>query len=107
MNLENHNSAKSHIRELMTENDIQTDPSSIMLYVKNFYLSLYKRRSSKLGKYCLEYRKNISIPKLTENERDSCEGIFTKKEGWEARQSMTNNKSPGKDGLRKSFMSAF
>ena len=79
MNLEKRNRAKSHICKLMTENVIQTDPSSIMLFVKNFYLSLYKRRSSKSGKDCLEYLKNISILKLTENEHDSCEGILTKK----------------------------
>ena len=79
MNLEKRSRGKSHVRKLMTENDIQIDPSSIMSYVKNFYSSLYKRRSSKSGKDCLEYLKNISIPKLTENERDSCEGILAKK----------------------------
>ena len=80
MNLEKRTRTKSIIRKLMTENYIQTDPSSIMPYVKNFYSSLYKRRSSRSGKDCLEYLKNINIPKLKENERDSCEGILTKKE---------------------------
>ena len=82
MNLEKSSRAKSQICKLMTENDIQTDPSSIMSYVKNFYSSLYKRHSSKSGKDCLDYLKNINIPKLTENERDSCEGILTTKECW-------------------------
>ena len=88
---------------LITENDIQTDPSSIMSYIKNFYSSLYTRRTSKSVKDCLEYLKNISIPKPTENERDSCEGILTKKECWDALQSMKNNKSPGNDELTKEF----
>ena len=52
----------------------------MILYVKNFYSSLYKRRSSESGKDCLEYLKTIDIPKLTENERDSCEVILNKKE---------------------------
>ena len=103
MNLEKRSRGKSHVRKLMTENDIQIDPSSIMSYVKNFYSSLYKRRSSKSGKDCLEYLKNISIPKLTENERDSCEGILAKKECWDALQSMEYNKSPGNDGLMSAF----
>ena len=61
MNLEKRHRAKSHIRKLMTENDKQTDPSSMMSYVKNFYSSLYKRRTFKSEKDCLEYLKNISM----------------------------------------------
>ena len=78
-----------------------------MSYVKNFYSSLYKRRSSKSGKYCLEYLKNINIPKLTEIECDCCEGILTKKDCWDALQSMKNNQSPGNDGLTTEFYVCF
>ena len=78
-----------------------------MSYIKNFYSSLYKRRTSKSGKDYLEYHKNISIPNLTENERDSCERILTKKECWDALQSMKNNKSPGNDGHTKEFYDCF
>ena len=95
------------MRELMTENDVQTDPSSIMSDFRNFHSSLYKRRSSESGNDFLEYLKNISILKPTENERDSCEGALTKKECWDALQSMKNNKSPGNVGLTKEFYVCF
>ena len=107
MNLEKRCRAKSHIRKLMTESDIQTDPSSIMSSAKSFNSTLYKRRSSKSEKDCLEYLKNINIPKLTENERFSCKGILTKKDCWDALQSTKNNKSLGNDGLTKKFYVCF
>ena len=56
---------------------------------------------------CLSYLHTVNIPKLTESEKDSCEGRLTKKEIWEALNSMANNKSPGNDGLSKEFYVCF
>ena len=55
---------------------------------------------SVLSSYC-------EFPKLTESERDSCEGSLTKTEIWEGLNSMANNKSPGNDGLSKEFYVCF
>ena len=66
-----------------------------------FYSSQYTRWSTKSETGC------VNIPKLTESERDSCEVRLTKKEIWEALNSMANKKSPGSDGLSKQFMYAF
>ena len=41
---------------------------------------------------CLEYLHSLNIPKLSEAERNSCEGLFTKKECWEVLSTMENGK---------------
>ena len=51
--------------------------------------------------------KDISAPKLHENDKQSCEREITKNECWNALKSMGNNKSPGNDGLTKEFYLAF
>ena len=78
-----------------------------MNHIKVFYASLYKRRSTKTERDCLKYLHNINIPQLSQSERESCEGLLTKRECWEALCSMKNNKSPGNDGLTKEFYICF
>ena len=57
---------------------------------------------------CLEnYLNKIPIPKLSNNQKDLCEGIITEKELLAALKSMDNNKSPGNDGLTKEFYITF
>ena len=75
-----------------------------MSSIKDFYATLYKcRRSTKNERECLEYLHSLNIPKLTEAERNSCEGLLTKKECWEALNEIKNGKSSGNDGLTKKF----
>ena len=47
--------------------------------LKAFYSSLYTRRSTKSESECLSYLRTVNILKLTESEKDSCEGRLTKK----------------------------
>ena len=75
--------------------------------LKAFYSSLSTRRSTKSESECLSYLHTVNIPKLTESERDSCEGRLTKTELWEALNSMANNKSPRNDDLSKEFYVCF
>ena len=82
-------------------------PIEIIRSLKNFYSSLYTRRSNKTEDECIAYLRNINIPKLTDDERNVCEGKLTKMETWYALNSMGNNKSPGNDGLSKEFYVCF
>ena len=109
LNLEKRNKSKSQIRKILSsDNDREyTDPEEIMNELKAFYSSPYTRRSMKSKSECLSYLHTVNIPKLTESEKDSCEGRLTKKEIWEALNSMANNKSPGNDGLSKEFYVCF
>ena len=108
LSLEKRNKAKSHLRELTTSSDTEThDPVVIMSHIRSFYSSLYKRRSSKNEKECLEYLRSFNLPQIGSCECESCEGLLTRKEYWEALQSMKNGKSPGNDGLTKEFYVCF
>ena len=105
LNLEKHNKAKSHV--IITENNSEiSKPQAILLRILEFYSTLYKRRSTKGEEECLEYLKILQIPKLSDVELESCEGLLTKKECWDALQRMKNDKSPGRTGLPKNFMYA-
>ena len=81
LNLEKRNKAKSHVRTIITENNSEiSEPQAILLQIKEFYSTLYKRRSTKGEEECPEYFKTSKIPKLSDVERESCEGLLTKKE---------------------------
>ena len=51
--------------------------------------------------------KTLKIPKLSDVERESCEGLLTKKECWDTLQRTKNDKSPGSVGLTKEFYVCF
>ena len=78
-----------------------------MIHIKEFYTSLYKRRSAKTGQDCLECSHNINIPQLSQSEHESYEGLLMKRECWKALSSIKNNKIPGNDGLTKEFYICF
>ena len=102
LNLEKRNKAKSHVRTIIAENNSEiNEAQAMLLHIKDFYSTLYKRRSTKGEEECLEYLKTLKIPKLSDVECESCEGLLTKKECWDALQRMKNDKSPGSDGLTK------
>ena len=104
LNLEKRSKAKSHVRTIIMENNSEiSEPQAILLHIKEFYSTLYKRHSTKGEAECLEYLNTLKIPKLSDVERESCEGLLTKKECWDALQRMKNDKSPGSDGLTKEF----
>ena len=105
LNLEKRNKTKSHVRKILTEiNSEISEPQKILLHIKEFYSTVYKRRSTKGEEECLEYLKTLKIPKLSDVERESCGVLLTKKECWDALQRMKNDKSTGGDGLPKNFM---
>ena len=83
------------------------DETEIRQKLKQFYSSVYKRRSNKTVDECMSHLANISLPKLTDKEKLSCEGKLTKNECRIALSSMGNNKSPGNDGLSKEFYICF
>ena len=70
---------------------------------KQFCSSLYKRRSNKTVDVCMSYLANMSLPKLTDDEKLSCEGKLTKNECWITFSPMGTNNSPGNDGLSEEF----
>ena len=100
--------SKSRIRKIYNENsDESTDSNEILAKLKEFYSNLHKTRSSKSKTDCLNYLKNINIPKMSTEDMNKCESRLSKQECWDALQSFQNDKSPGNDGLSKEFYVCF
>ena len=74
---------------------------------KQFYSSLFKRRSTKTVDECMSYLANMNIPKLTDEEQLPCEDKLTKNERWNALSSMGSSKSLGNNGLSEEFYICF
>ena len=55
-----------------------------MSSLKSFYSTLYKGRSEKSEVECLDFLRNLNIPKLSDDRRTSYEGKLTFNECWEA-----------------------
>ena len=92
------------MHKILTETDEEiSNPSEIMDHIKDFCSSFYRQRSFQTEAECFEYLSRINMPSLTQVESDSCEGLLTKRECWEALSLMTNGKSPGNNGLMKEF----
>ena len=53
------------------------------------------------------YLENIPLPKLTNKQTLSCEGIISQDEVLKSLKSMENNKSPGNNRLAKEFYECF
>ena len=108
LNLEKRNKPKSHIRKILNSNFVElSEPETVLSSIKSFYSTLYKKRNDKTETDCYNYLKTLNLPKLTDNESRLCEGKLTKRECWEALQTMESNKSPGNDGLSKEFYVCF
>ena len=95
------NRKKSVISELKVEGNICSDETIISKEIGNFYSKLYAKSQVEIG----EDKKFFpdSLPKLTEDQRDQCEGRINQGECIEVLKEMKLNKSPGNDGLSVEF----
>ena len=82
-----------------------TDQVGIMAEQVRFYKELYSKvpTDSKAQDRLL----NLLDRKLTEEQRDSCEGLVTEAECYVALKSLSAGKTPGSDGLPKEFYVTF
>jgi hypothetical protein len=71
----------------------------------NFYKTLYSRVPTDSA--AQDRLLNLLERKLTDEQRDSCEDLFTASECSAALKSMSCGKTPGSDGLPKEFYITF
>ena len=108
LNLEKRNKAKFHMRKILISDLIElSEPETILSGIKSCYSKLYRKRNNKTETDCSNYLKTLNLPRLTDDECSLCESEFTKRECWEALQTIGNNKSPGNDGLSEDFYVCF
>ena len=104
LNLEKRNNVKKHIRKLHASGVITTDPFKILDEQKRFYHDLYKSKSTVMDCTTGEtFLSNLNIPKLSEEQKQSCEGEISLEEIKLILDSFQNNKSPGSDGIPIEF----
>ena len=89
LNLEKRNKAKSHIRKLLNSDSVEmSEPETIYSSIKSFYPTLYKKRSNTTEIDCSNYLKTLNLPRLADDKCRLCKGELTKRECWEALQTM-------------------
>ena len=77
-NLEKRKKAKSHLKRIfISENVETTNPDQIMSSLKSFRSTLYSKQHEKSEAECLDFLRNLNIPKLSDDNRTSCEGNLT------------------------------
>lgn len=86
--------------------EIILDQQHILKEVKTFYQNLY---ALKLNTNNIDLNVEITedVPKLTENELKSLEGLISVEEAFCALKGMKHNKSPGTDGFSVEFFKMF
>ena len=88
LNLEKRNKSKLHIRKLIDSSGVEVTEPNFVLKHKGFHSDLYKRRAFKTEEECFKYLESINMPQLNEFNCNTCEGIITKPECWDALSSM-------------------
>ena len=70
-----------------------TDPFVILSEQKRFYQDLYTSSNNRI----------VNIPKLTEEQKQACEGKILLEECELILETFSNNKAPGNDGIPIEF----
>jgi len=105
LNLEKRNHVKKHIRKLLVGGSITTDPLIIISEQKRFYQDLYrtKTEAEEINSSINEFLNKLGIPKLSEEQKQTCEGKISIQECENVLDSFQTNKSPGNDGIPIEF----
>ena len=102
--LEKKNFIKKTITELIDEKGKHiSDQSRVLQEEMNFFKTLYSSKNLECDDESF-FKHNV---KLTEDEKDLCEGNISFKECAESLKSMSNGKSPGSDGYTVEFYKVF
>ena len=96
------------IRKILNSDSFElSEPKTVLSNIKSSCSTLYKKRNDNTETDCYNYLKTLNLLRLTDDKSRLCEGELTKRECWEAVQTVGNNKSPGNDGLSKEFYVCF
>ena len=109
LNLEKRNHVKKHICKLHINGSITTDPLRILNEQKRFYQELYQsfNKKSKNSEKIPLFLDSINIPKLSEIDKNFCEGKISDDECYKLLDGFQNNKTPGNDGIPIEFYKKF
>lgn len=111
LNLEKKNSVNNTIKKLLIDNNSDgteiVDPNSILDNLHGFYSNLFQRKSTKTLAECDNFLENIDVPKISAQQKLSCEQDISIDELKDSLFSMHKKKTPGNDGLSSEFYIEF
>ena len=108
LNLERRNHLNKYITELKTENLTLYNPTEILNEEHRYYKNLYPYNFTNPNDYdFVAFFDSTTLPKLTPQEADTCNGLLTKEECLASLKQFSKGKSPGTDGLTAEFYPAF
>ena len=107
LNLEKYCTIQCQVHSVIINQDDVTDQSEINKQIFFFYQPLFLHKVQNQTFKIETYLENIPLPKLTNEQTLSCEGIISGAEVFKTLKSMENNKSPGIDRLSKEFYECF
>ena len=91
----------------LTNGEIIKDQTAIMEAQVSYYEHLYSKKATFDNKKLINFVKNVNIPKLTDEQKKSCDGQITAEECKNAIKNMKTTSSPGFDGLTTSWYRVF
>lgn len=108
LNLEKRHFNRKTIKGLKLENGTNIDSDKeILENAKSFYQKLYTSSKPDLGSYEESFFPENKEEKLSDVQKDFCEGKLKLEECLQSLKTMANNKSPGSDGLPAEFYKFF
>ena len=109
LTLEKQRKNKTYVRKIVkNDGEAITDQKMILKEIERFYGNLYKIGVQQVSEEkCYNFLKDIAAAKLSEEEKNYCEGYLTADECLKALKEMGSSKTPGNDGLTKEFYLAF
>ena len=107
-NLEKRNYNKKTISELRLQDESTTNNANVILdQIENFYKNLYASEATFSDEECDTFIRNLELPKLSDEDRDSLEGQLTYDECKKVLETLQNDKAPGEDGFTVEFYKCF
>jgi len=108
LNLEKNRGSQKSINKLRCKNGtVTTDQSTILNEEVDYFSDLYKSKINVSNNKLDDFFSDTIFPSLSNEEKESCEGILTEDECLNALNTMANNKSPGYSGLTVEFYRKF
>ena len=107
LGLEKANAKKSQITQVINRDGLRiTHFNDILSEIKTFYSRLYSSNQND-GVQIDDFIGSVDMPRLSDVDKDSCDGLISNTEALNSLKSMPKNKTPGNDGLSVEFYIKF
>ena len=106
LQLENRNCKAKHVRSLLVNNTLITEPKAVLKEQLQFYEKLYKEDSDNACHSNCKFFQSQG-PHLSESDKTKCDKVITLEECIACVRELPNNKTPGSDGFNSEFYKFF